>query len=94
MLMMGLATTSDYAVFAETRAEVGAAYTATVSRTMIMLGKLAGFVAPVVGIVILQRVGTGDGRMESADRYDRGGAVFRQRADCTSIRNRRGEGKD
>jgi sugar phosphate permease len=41
--------------------EIGGAYTATVAGTMNMLGNLAGFVAPVVGGVILQRVGTGAG---------------------------------
>jgi MFS transporter, ACS family, glucarate transporter len=39
--------------------EIGGAYTATVAATMNMLGNLAGFVAPVVGGLILQRVGSG-----------------------------------
>jgi ACS family glucarate transporter-like MFS transporter len=37
--------------------EIGGSYTATVAATMNMLGNLAGFVAPVVGGVILQRTG-------------------------------------
>jgi MFS transporter, ACS family, glucarate transporter len=43
----------------DTCVDIGGAYTATVSATMNMLGNLAGFVAPVLGGVILQRVGTG-----------------------------------
>ncbi len=35
--------------------EIGGPYTATVAAAMNMLGNLAGFVAPVVGGVILQR---------------------------------------
>ena len=37
--------------------EIGGPYTATVAATMNMLGNLAGFVAPVVGGVILERTG-------------------------------------
>ncbi|HTJ29945.1 MAG TPA: MFS transporter, partial [Acidobacteriaceae bacterium] len=37
--------------------EIGGSYTATVAATMNMLGNLAGFVAPVVGGLILQRTG-------------------------------------
>lgn len=37
--------------------EIGGSYTATVAATMNMLGNLAGFVAPVVGGIILQRTG-------------------------------------
>ena len=42
--------------------DIGGAYTATVAASMNMLGNLAGFVAPVVGGVILQRTG-GDWNM-------------------------------
>jgi nitrate/nitrite transporter NarK len=35
--------------------EIGGSYTATVAAAMNMLGNLAGFVAPVVGGVILQK---------------------------------------
>jgi len=37
--------------------EIGGSYTATVSAAMNMLGNLAGFVAPVLGGVILQKTG-------------------------------------
>ena len=37
--------------------EIGGPYTATVAAAMNMLGNLAGFVAPVVGGLILQRTG-------------------------------------
>ena len=37
--------------------DIGGSYTATVAATMNMLGNLAGFVAPVVGGIILQRTG-------------------------------------
>jgi nitrate/nitrite transporter NarK len=37
--------------------EIGGAYTATVAAAMNMLGNLAGFVAPVVGGLILERTG-------------------------------------
>ena len=37
--------------------EIGGPYTATVAAAMNMLGNLAGFVAPVVGGVILRRTG-------------------------------------
>ncbi len=37
--------------------DIGGSYTATVAATMNMLGNLAGFVAPVIGGVILQRTG-------------------------------------
>jgi MFS family permease len=62
MVVMGLASfASDLAmpVAWDTCVEIGGAYTATVSATMNMLGNLAGFVAPVVGGLILQRLGTG-----------------------------------
>jgi nitrate/nitrite transporter NarK len=37
--------------------DIGGSYTATVAATMNMLGNLAGFAAPVVGGIILQRTG-------------------------------------
>jgi nitrate/nitrite transporter NarK len=37
--------------------EIGGSFTATVAATMNMLGNLAGFVAPTVGGLILQRTG-------------------------------------
>ena len=62
MVVMGLASfASDVTmpISWDTCVEIGGAYTATVSATMNMLGNLAGFVAPVVGGMILQHVGTG-----------------------------------
>ena len=62
MVVMGLASfASDLTmpISWDTCVDIGGAYTATVSATMNMLGNLAGFVAPVLGGVILQRVGTG-----------------------------------
>ena len=62
MVVMGLASfASDVTmpISWDTCVEIGGAYTATVSATMNMLGNLAGFVAPVVGGVILQHAGTG-----------------------------------
>jgi sugar phosphate permease len=64
MVVMGLASfASDLTmpISWDTCVEIGGAYTATVAATMNMLGNLAGFVAPVVGGVILQREGTGTG---------------------------------
>jgi MFS transporter, ACS family, glucarate transporter len=61
MVVMGLASfASDLTmpISWDTCVEIGGAYTATVAAAMNMLGNLAGFVAPVVGGVILQRVGT------------------------------------
>jgi len=43
----------------DTCVEIGGPYTATVAATMNMLGNLAGFFAPVVGGMILQRRGAG-----------------------------------
>ena len=60
MLCMGLASfCSDLTMPISWNAcvEIGGAYTATVAATMNMLGNLAGFVAPVVGGIILQRTG-------------------------------------
>ena len=60
MLTMGLASfTSDLTmpISWDACVEIGGAYTATVAAAMNMLGNLAGFVAPVVGGVILQRTG-------------------------------------
>jgi MFS family permease len=62
MVAMGLASLcSDLTmpISWDTCVEVGAAYTATVAATMNTLGNLAGFVAPVVGGLILQRAGAG-----------------------------------
>lgn len=61
MVVMGLASfASDLTmpISWDTCVEIGGAYTATVAATMNMLGNLAGFVAPVVGGVILQRAGS------------------------------------
>jgi MFS transporter, ACS family, glucarate transporter len=60
MLCMGMASfCSDLTMPISWNAcvEIGGAYTATVAAAMNMLGNLAGFVAPVVGGVILQRTG-------------------------------------
>ena len=60
MLVMGLASfCSDLTmpISWDTCAEIGGPYTATVAAAMNMLGNLAGFVAPVVGGMILQRTG-------------------------------------
>jgi MFS family permease len=62
MVVMGLASfASDLTmpISWDTCVEIGGAYTATVAAAMNMLGNLGGFVAPVIGGVILQRVGTG-----------------------------------
>jgi predicted MFS family arabinose efflux permease len=62
MVVMGLASfASDLTmpISWDTCVEIGGAYTATVAAAMNMLGNLGGFVAPVVGGIILQRVGTG-----------------------------------
>jgi MFS transporter, ACS family, glucarate transporter len=62
MVVMGLASfASDLTmpISWDMCVEIGGAYTATVGATMNMLGNLAGFVAPVVGGMILQRSGTG-----------------------------------
>ena len=62
MVVMGLASfASDLTmpISWDMCVEIGGAYTATVGATMNMLGILAGFVAPVVGGMILQRSGTG-----------------------------------
>ena len=60
MLCMGMASfSSDLTMPISWNAcvEIGGSYTATVAATMNMLGNLAGFVAPVVGGIILQRTG-------------------------------------
>jgi ACS family glucarate transporter-like MFS transporter len=60
MLCMGMASfCSDLTMPISWNAcvEIGGSYTATVAATMNMLGNLAGFVAPVVGGVLLQRTG-------------------------------------
>ena len=60
MLVMGLASfCSDLTmpISWDACAEIGGPYTATAAAAMNMLGNLAGFVAPVVGGVILQRTG-------------------------------------
>jgi ACS family glucarate transporter-like MFS transporter len=60
MLCMGMASfCSDLTMPISWNAcvEIGGAYTATVAAAMNMLANLAGFVAPVVGGVILQRTG-------------------------------------
>jgi len=58
MLTMGLASFSSdltMPISWDACVEIGGPYTATVAAAMNMLGNLAGFVAPVVGGVILQR---------------------------------------
>jgi MFS transporter, ACS family, glucarate transporter len=58
MLVMGLASFSSdltMPISWDACVEIGGSYTATVAAAMNMLGNLAGFVAPVVGGVILQR---------------------------------------
>jgi MFS family permease len=60
MLCMGMASfCSDLTMPISWNAcvEIGGPYTATVAATMNMLGNLAGFVAPVVGGLVLQRTG-------------------------------------
>jgi nitrate/nitrite transporter NarK len=60
MVAMGLASlTSDLTlpILWEACIEMGGSYTATLAATMNMVGNFAGFVAPVVGGVILQRTG-------------------------------------
>jgi nitrate/nitrite transporter NarK len=60
MVVMGLASfCSDLTmpISWDACVEIGGPYTATVAAAMNMLGNLAGFVAPVVGGVILQRTG-------------------------------------
>ena len=62
MVVMGLASFAcdlSMPVSWDACVEIGGAYTATVAATMNMLGNLGGFLAPVVGGIILQRVGTG-----------------------------------
>ncbi|HVU46556.1 MAG TPA: MFS transporter [Terracidiphilus sp.] len=64
MVVMGLASfASDLTmpISWDTCVEIGGAYTATVAAAMNMLGNLGGFVAPVVGGIILQRVGAAHG---------------------------------
>lgn len=60
MLCMGMASFSSdltMPISWNTCAEIGGPYTATVAAAMNMLGNLAGFVAPVIGGLILQRTG-------------------------------------
>lgn len=60
MLCMGMASfCSDLTMPISWNAcvDIGGSYTATVAATMNMLGNLAGFAAPVVGGIILQRTG-------------------------------------
>ena len=60
MLCMGLASFSSdltMPISWNTCVEIGGPYTATVAATMNMLGNLAGFVAPVLGGMILQHTG-------------------------------------
>ncbi len=58
MVVMGLASFSSdltMPISWDACVDIGGAYTATVAATMNMLGNLAGFVAPVLGGIILQR---------------------------------------
>ena len=60
MLVMGLASfCSDLTmpISWDACVEIGGPYTATVAASMNMLGNLAGFIAPVVGGVILEHTG-------------------------------------
>jgi len=60
MLVMGLASFSSdltMPISWDACVDIGGPYTATVAATMNMLGNLAGFAAPVVGGIILQRTG-------------------------------------
>ena len=60
MLIMGLASfASDLTmpISWDACVEIGGPYTATVAASMNMLGNLGGFVAPVVGGILLQRTG-------------------------------------
>lgn len=60
MLAMGLASFSSdltMPISWDACVDIGGPYTATVAATMNMLGNLAGFVAPVVGGIILERTG-------------------------------------
>lgn len=60
MVAMGFASLSSdltMPISWDTCVDIGGAYTATVAAAMNMLGNLAGFVAPVVGGLILQRTG-------------------------------------
>lgn len=62
MVVMGLASfASDLTmpISWDACVEIGGAYTATVAAAMNMLGNLGGFVAPVIGGMILQRRSTG-----------------------------------
>jgi MFS transporter, ACS family, glucarate transporter len=64
MVVMGLASFSSdltMPISWDMCVEIGGAYTATMGATMNMVGNLAGFVAPVVGGVILERSGIGAG---------------------------------
>ena len=64
MVMMGLASFAGdmtMPISWDMCVEIGGPYTATVAAAMNMLGNLAGFVAPVVGGVLLQHVGAGPG---------------------------------
>lgn len=61
MMTMGLASfASDLTmpISWDACVEIGGAYTATVAAAMNMLGNLGGFVAPVIGGMILQRTGS------------------------------------
>ncbi len=93
MVVMGLASfASDLTmpISWDTCVEIGGAYTATVAATMNMLGNLAGFVAPVLGGVILQRAGTGPNGWNLL--IDTMAVAAAASAACWlySIRNRRG----
>jgi ACS family glucarate transporter-like MFS transporter len=60
MLAMGFASFSSdltMPISWDACVDIGGPYTATVAATMNMLGNLAGFVAPVVGGILLQRSG-------------------------------------
>ena len=64
MVVMGLASfASDLTmpISWDMCVEIGGAYTATVAAAMNMLGNLGGFVAPVVGGVIIERIHSGIG---------------------------------
>jgi predicted MFS family arabinose efflux permease len=78
MIVMGLASfASDLTmpISWDACVDIGAGYTATVAATMNMLGNLAGFVSPVVGGLLLQRMGSGEAGWNLLIETMAGGAV-------------------
>ena len=92
MLVMGLASfASDLTmpISWDACVEIGGPYCATVAAAMNMLGNLGGFVAPVVGGIILAHTATADWNLVIGS-HGRGGRWCRLRAGSISIRKRRG----